>query len=223
MHTPESQKVLVVGATGGSGRAAIDALTAAGHHVTAFSRSAERLRDEYADLTVINGDVMEPADVDHAVAGQDVVVVTLGIAENPIRVRLAGPTRTPIDVRSSGTRNVIDAMNAHGVGRLVAQSSFGVGPTRARLRWSDRLLFAALLKPQMADTEVQEQLVRSSGLDWTLIQPVHLTDDVTAAEPFRSTAGETREMKVSRRSVGRAIQAVVDDPAMTFETVAVSG
>ncbi|MEM9745832.1 MAG: SDR family NAD(P)-dependent oxidoreductase, partial [Actinomycetota bacterium] len=76
------RKVLVVGASGGSGRAAVAALTAAGHHVTAFSRHADRLADEFGDIATINGDVMDRDDVDPAVAGHDAVVVTLGITEN---------------------------------------------------------------------------------------------------------------------------------------------
>ena len=38
-----TQNVLVVGATGGTGRATIDALVRQGHQVTAFSRHAESL------------------------------------------------------------------------------------------------------------------------------------------------------------------------------------
>ena len=223
MLSPQPRKILVVGATGGSGRAAVAALTAAGHHVTAFSRSAGTLNAEFGDIATIDGDVMHHADVDQAVAGQDAVVVTLGITENPFRVRLLGPARTPIDVRSRGTSNVIDAMNHHGVSRLVVQSSFGVGPTRPLLGRVDRLFFSLVLKPQITDTEAQETLVRSSGLDWNLIQPVHLTDDAIDAEPFQSTTGETRKMKVSRSSVGHAIRAVVDDSSVSYETVSVSG
>ena len=58
MLSPQPRKILVVGATGGSGRAAVAALTAAGHHVTAFSRSAGTLHAEFADIATIEGDVM---------------------------------------------------------------------------------------------------------------------------------------------------------------------
>ncbi|MEM7273411.1 MAG: NAD(P)-binding oxidoreductase [Actinomycetota bacterium] len=223
MPTNTSRKILVVGATGGSGRAAVDALTEAGHHVTAFSRSAEAVFGDHPEVTAIDGDVMNPADVDRAVAGHDAVVVTLGITENPIRVRLLGPARTPLDVRSTGTGNVTDAMHAHGVDRLVVQSSYGIGPTRRHLGLRDRLFFAVLVKNQMADTELQEQVVRSSGLDWTLMQPVHLTDATPHAAAVLSTTGETGAMKVSRVAVGRAIEHAVGAPTLSYETVSVSG
>jgi putative NADH-flavin reductase len=118
----KAQKVLVVGATGGTGRATIDALVKRGHRVTAFSRHAESLENSSDRVTLLNGDATNPDDVERAVAGHDAVIITLGITENPLRVRLFGAARTPLDVRSAGTRNVIAAMRKHGVRRLVVQS-----------------------------------------------------------------------------------------------------
>jgi nucleoside-diphosphate-sugar epimerase len=167
-------KVLVFGASGGSGRAAVEQLIALGHEVSAFSRRAAF--DSALPVRTITGDVMRAADVERAVMGQDAVIVTLGIRENPLRVRLLGPAHTPLDVRSAGTRNIIAAMRSHGVRKLIVQTSYGVGDTRERLGFLDRLFFALLLKPQIADTELQQADVVSSGLDWIVVQPVHLTD-----------------------------------------------
>ena len=221
------QRVLVVGATGGTGRAAVARLAADGHAVTAFSRRASRLTDEAEGLGIeglatIDGDATDPEAVGAAVAGQDAVVVTLGIAENPLRVRVLGPARTPIDIRSRGTETVIEAMRTHGVRRLVVQSTFGVGATRGRLGFSDSLFFGLLLKPQIDDTERQEAAVRASGLDWTLVQPVHL-DDGPEAVPFLSLDGTTREMKVSRASVARFLAEAVALPDTVGASVTVSG
>jgi len=220
---PDARKILVVGATGGSGRAAVASLIAAGHHVSAFSRHADRLAGGLDGFVAVNGDAMDPDDVDRAVAGHDAVIVTLGIAENPIRVRTLGPKHTPIDVRSAGTRNVIDAMWAHGLDRLVVQSSYGIGATSQHLRLRDRLFFSLVVKQQMADTEVQERLVRASGLDWTLVQPVHLTDAADGPDAFVSTTGEVRTMAVARAVVGRTLSQVVTDPTVSHASLSVSG
>lgn len=219
----ETKKVLVVGATGGSGRAAVERLLSEGHEVTAFSRSSDRVGIRGERLHCTSGDAMDPADIEQAVAGHDAVVVTLGISENPLRVRLLGPARTPIDVRSAGTANVITAMRKHGVRRLVVQTSYGVGETRDRLGLLDRLFFALLLKPQIADTEVQNKAIASSDLDWVIVQPVHLTNSAEDEAPFVSTAGETGKMKVSRASVGRFIASAVTSPAYVRKSVAISG
>ena len=221
----QSLKVLVVGATGGTGRATVEALLRAGHRVTAFARSATRLAEGLAaeGLRALDGDATNPDEVDRAVQGQDAVVVTLGIRENPLRVRLLGPARTPMDVRSTGTRNVVAAMARHGVSRLAVQSSYGVGETRERLGLADRLLFGLLLKPQIADTEVQEQVVRSSELDWLIAQPVHLTDADEDALPFTSLTGDTRRMSLSRKRVARFLADSLSRPELSQASVALSG
>jgi nucleoside-diphosphate-sugar epimerase len=219
----KEQKVLVIGATGGTGRATIEALVKRGHRVTAFSRHAESLENSSDRVTLLNGDATNPDDVDRAVAGHDAVIITLGITENPLRVRLFGAARTPLDVRSAGTRNVIAAMRKHDVSRLVVQSSYGVGETRGRLRWVERLFFSLLLKPQIADTEVQELEVRDSGVDWVVAQPVHLTDEDRDNMPFASAVGEVREWKISRKGVARFLAMAAQGPDYVGQSVALSG
>lgn len=216
-------KIAVIGATGGSGQAAVQWLLAAGHQVTAFARHPERLQLESERLCRVSGDALNAADVESAVAGRDAVVITLGITENPLRVRLLGPARTPLDVRSRGTQHVIEAMRRHGVQRLVVQTSYGVGATRDRLRFVDRLFIALLLAPQIADTELQTQLVSDSGLAWTLVQPVHLTDSSATDMPFSSLTGETARMSLSRQSVGRFLAQAAESSALVGESVALSG
>ncbi|MDH3656223.1 MAG: SDR family oxidoreductase [Myxococcales bacterium] len=219
----KAQNVLVVGATGGTGRAAIDAVVKRGHRVTAFSRHAESLEIDSDRVTLRNGDATNPDDVDRAVAGHDAVIVTLGITENPIRVRLFGAAGTSNDVRSAGTRNVIAAMRKHGVRRLVVQSTYGVGETRGSLRWVERLFFGLLLKPQIADTEVQELEVRDSGVDWVLAQPVHLTDEDRDEMPFASADGQVREWKISRKGVAEFLALAAQAPEYVGQSVALSG
>jgi uncharacterized protein YbjT (DUF2867 family) len=221
-HGERTMKVLVFGSTGGSGRAAVEHLVAEGHEVSAFSRRADA-SEGLQGVKIIRGDVMNLSDVERAVQGQDAVIVTLGIRENPIRVRLFGPARTPLDVRSTGTRHVIEAMRKHDVRKLVVQTTFGVGDTRDRLGLVDKLFFELLLKPQIADTEVQNADVAASGLDWVLVQPVHLTDAFDDGMPFVSTSGEVGVLKVSRNSVGRFLARAVATQDFIGKSVALSG
>jgi uncharacterized protein YbjT (DUF2867 family) len=215
-------KVLVVGASGGSGLATVESLLAAGHEVTAFARHDGRLQHLGRRVRIVTGDATDPALIERTVAGHDAVIVTLGIRENALRVRLLGAAHTPPDVRSRGTRHVIAAMRRHGVRRLLVQSSFGVGPTRNRLPLAYRLIFVLLLKPQIADTEVQEREVRDSGLDWVIAQPVGLNDRPLNDPPCISSCGETRSMAVSRRQVGRFLADAVLLPQHIGRTMTLS-
>jgi putative NADH-flavin reductase len=191
--------------------------------VTALTRATKASAPNEARVRYLAGDVMNCDDVSRAVAGQDAVIVTLGIRENPLRVRLFGPARTPLAVRSAGTRNIIAAMKEHGVRKLVVQTSYGVGETRARLGLGDKLFFDWILKPQIADTEQQERDVLGSGLDWVIVQPVHLTDDADDGMPFVSMTGDTHQLKVSRSSVGRFLAHSTETHEYVRKSVAVSG
>ncbi len=219
----QSLNILVVGATGGTGRATVEKLLNEGHHVTAYSRSANELADGSDLLVTNNGDVTDSAKLNRAMQGQDAVIVILGISENPLRVRIFGTAHTPSDVRSVGTRNVIAAMHTHGVKRLVVQSSFGVGETSGLLRFIDQLFFKLILKPQIDDTEAQEKIVRNSDVDWVIAQPVHLTDEDSNAFPFLSVKGQTRLMKVARKSVAKFLTLAACEPDYIGKSVTISG
>ncbi len=215
-------KVLVIGSTGGSGRAAVEALLAAGHAVRVFARQGAAWSERAGQVEVVEGDVLVAADVARAVQGQDAVVVALGIRENAMRVRLFGTSGTPLNVRSAGTSNVVAAMKAAGVRKLVVQSSYGVGSTRERLSLGWKMIFAIVLKPQIADHEQQEAVVKESGLDWVLVQPVGLTDVAAAEQVEVSTEGHATTMHVSRASVGRFMARAVASEAFVGATVALS-
>jgi uncharacterized protein YbjT (DUF2867 family) len=214
-------RVLVIGATGGSGRAVCDALLQRGHEVTAFARSATAMlpRD---GLDRVDGDAADVELLERVLLGHDAVVVTLGISEPAWRVRLLGAKGTAHDIRSRGTGAVVRAARRSGVSRIVVQSSYGVGPTRPHLEIAERLVFALLLKPQIADTERQEQVVRASGLEWTLVQPVYLTDTEDDTH-VTSTDGRTRLTRVSRRAVAAVHADLVESGAHRHDTVSVSG
>ncbi|MFB9378355.1 NAD(P)-dependent oxidoreductase [Kineococcus gynurae] len=221
--------VMVIGASGGSGRAVVEELLGRGHRVTALARRATTALPARAGLRSVDGDATDPAVVAPLLPGHQAVVVTLGISEPAWRVRLRGAVGTADDVRSRGTAVLVDAARRAGVRRVVVQTSFGVGPTRHLLPLGARVVFALLLEPQMADTERQEAVVRGSGLDWTLVQPVYLADDEAVASgrttppPATSTDGAVRAMRVGRRSVARVHADLLEGGGQVHETVTVSG
>lgn len=168
--------VAVVGASGRVGQRVSQRLREAGHRVVPVSRTP----DPGAPPPHRPVDALDPEAVRAALEGVDAVVVALGIAENPLRVRLRGSRGTADDVRSRGTRHVIEAMRATGARRLVVLSSTGVGDSAGVLTPGMRLVIAGLLHPQFADHARQEELVRSSCLDWTIARPVNLCPAASA-------------------------------------------
>lgn len=194
-------KVLVVGASRGTGAALVAELAERGHLVTAYARHAGEGDD---GVRRVAADVLDAEQLGKAMIGQDAVAVALGIPDNPFRVRLTRRASSPLDVRSQGTRAVVAAMREHDVRRLVVQSTYGIGETYARLPLVLKAFFTLAIRPQVDDHERQERLVRDSGLDWTIVRPTVLHDGATAEPASVTTDDSAPTMRVSRRQVARA-------------------
>uniref|UniRef100_A0A8C2QNH3 Biliverdin reductase B n=1 Tax=Cricetulus griseus TaxID=10029 RepID=A0A8C2QNH3_CRIGR len=104
------KKIAIFGATGRTGLTTLAQAVQAGYEVTVLVRDSRKLPSEGPQpARVVVGDVRQAADVDKAVAGQDAVIVLLG----------TGNDLSPTTVMSEGTRNIVTAMKAHGVDKVV--------------------------------------------------------------------------------------------------------
>jgi putative NADH-flavin reductase len=160
-------KVLVIGATGGTGRALVEQGLERGHHVTAFVRNPTRLAIQHERLAIVRGDVLDPASVEAAVRGRDAVLCALG------HKRWFYPNR----ILSEGTRNLIAAMESQGVRRLVCETALGIGDTWGRMGAYYTLFVGVLILPfYFFDKLRQEDLIRRSSLDWVIVRPGALTN-----------------------------------------------
>lgn len=158
-------RLLVLGATGGTGAALIRQALEAGHEVSAFARDPSAIPVPHHErLRALRGDVMDAEQVSRAVAGHDAVLSALG-------ARGLGPTR----VYSGGAGNILRAMKEHGVRRLIAVTAAGLCDNLRRAFWF-RLLVRPLLRHVYSDMERMEEAVRNSDVDWTLVRPPRLTD-----------------------------------------------
>jgi putative NADH-flavin reductase len=116
---------------------------------------------------VILGDILDPSSVDEVVKGQEAVCIVIGIP----------PTRKPVNVFSQGALNVVDAMKKSGVNRLVCVTGIGAGNSRGHGGFLyDHIVQPLLLKTNYADKEKLEEIVRASGLAWTVVRPGFLTN-----------------------------------------------
>ena len=215
-------KVIVFGSTGGTGLAALRALLEAGHDVTAFARDPSRLSG-ISGVRTVRGDALNAADVAGAVANQETVIVTLGNSQNPFAMLLGARRTTARNVCEVGTRHIVDAMRAGGVARLVVVTAFGIGDTRERLPWAFKLFYRLVLREHMADKERQERVVKDSGLDWTLVQPVGLTDGPFTGQWMADITGRIRGQQLSRADVASFLVSLVGPTRHLHATVALSG
>jgi uncharacterized protein YbjT (DUF2867 family) len=160
-------RVLIVGATGGTGRQLVEQALERGHVVTALARDPSALRVEHPRLTVVRGNVLDYLSVDAAVRGQDAVLSALG------HKQFFRPTRT----LSEGTRNLLHAMETHGVRRFVCETALGIGDSAGRMGLYYTFFVIPVILPfYFWDKARQERLIAASGVDWVVVRPGALTN-----------------------------------------------
>jgi putative NADH-flavin reductase len=161
--TADGMTIALFGATGGTGLQVLEQALESGYRVRALVRDTAKLAQRDG-LTQIQGDVLEVADVERCVEGSDAVVCVLGTR----------PGAEPVEAR--GTERILAAMHRHGVQRLIAVTSMGVGDSIDQVPGFFRVLMKLTLKRIMQAKEEQERLIMASGLDWTIVRPGGLTD-----------------------------------------------
>jgi putative NADH-flavin reductase len=187
----KNMKLIIFGSTGGTGRQIITQALEQGYEVTAFARNPEKLDQEHDKLEVIKGNVLEFASVERAIQGQDIVLCTLGMPAIMDKSRL----------RANGTKNIIRAMEKHGIKRLICQSALGVGDSYEILPFYYRYFIIPLFMRRLyADHNIQENYIKDSQLDWTIVRPGNLTDgEHTGSYQHGFTAkNKTITLKISR-------------------------
>jgi uncharacterized protein YbjT (DUF2867 family) len=163
--------VLVIGASRGIGLETVKRALGVGHRVRAFARGAGAIALEAPTLEKIAGDALTGAAIIEALSGADVVIQSLGASHGPQAI-LSGTT-----VFSGATRILVDAMRAAGVQRLVAVTGLGAGDSRGHGGFFyDAFVFPLVLKRIYDDKDVQEQMIKASGLEWTIVRPGLLTN-----------------------------------------------
>jgi putative NADH-flavin reductase len=198
-----SRKILVLGATGGTGREIVSQARQQGHKVTVLVRRPEHHPGLPRDVRILTGDVTDNTEVlDDVMQGQEAVISALGVGKALKSGGLIGRS-APLIVRT---------MERQGIRRLIFMSAYGV-----RATWKDvpilpripmRLFFGDLY----TDKESGEEAVRRSDLDWTLVYPVTLTNGPRTG---RYRVGERLRLRgfprISRADVAEFILSQLED------------
>ncbi len=205
-------KLVIFGSTGSIGRHLVVQALEQEHTVSAFARNPAKLGIEHAELTAVQGDVLDSASVEKAVDGQAAVLCALGAGAK-------GATR------SEGTRNIVRAMEKAGVRRLVCLSTLGVGTSRANLGffWK-HIMFGLLLRRAYADHVSQEDYVRESDLDWIIVRPGGFIDGNRTGVYRHGFPGTDRTIKgrISRADVADFMLRQLTDRTYLRETPGLS-
>jgi len=219
-------KLTIIAATGGIGRQLLDQALAAGHNVTAVVRSPNKLTEE-VPAVMVDLAAADPQALKSAVNGADAVFSGLG----PRSQAEAG-------VAAHGTRAIVEAMQATGVSRIVVVSAAPVStvpshgrPNPPKNDPGDGFLMRHLLSPltkaalrkHYADLALMEDILRDSGLDWTVIRPPRLTDKPLTGS-YRTAYGQNlrRGILISRADVAHLMLRVLDQPQTIKQVIGIA-
>ena len=206
-------KLLVLGGTGGTGRHLVQQALDANHEVTVLVRDRARISTQHPRLQIVIGDASDTSAIAEAAKGKDAVLSALG----------RGYSFRSQHLMARCVPCMIEGMRAAGIKRLVFTSAFGVGDTYADAPLVPKIFFNTLLRGIYADKLIGERAIRSSDLDWTIVQPSQMTNG-PLRQQYRS--GEHVPMKgttqISRADTAHFILRCLNDPSTVRKTLVVS-
>ena len=191
------------GATGRTGSRVLERVLAAGHEVRVLVRDPAKLGDVADRVVVVVGDVLDAGAVDRTVAGAEVVLALFGQV-----------TASPVDLQTRGTRLIVQAMQRHGVSRLVTLSGGGLRAPQDRPKLPDRVirtLLRLLAARVLADAEGHLAVLEGSGLDWTVVRGPRLTLEPGTGRYRVGWVGVDASTRISRDDLADFILTQIDD------------
>jgi putative NADH-flavin reductase len=159
--------VVVFGGTGDVGRIVVEKLLEQGRIVKILTRN-EVLESSHINLHLIKGNVLEASSVEHCIESQDIVIIALGF------------NNSSLDTMSRGTANIVSAMLEKKCRRLVCISAQGAGDSWEHMpdSFKNMVLNDPILTASFKDHTLQEQTVKNSNLNWTIVRPTEIVDEI---------------------------------------------
>jgi putative NADH-flavin reductase len=198
-------KITIFGATGKVGRHLVDQALERGDRVTAFVRDPSKLTTQrHERLKVVQGNVQNPKDVEQAVAGTDAVLSALGQTKTSSK-----------DVLTEGIKNIVAAMNKHGVRRLVSLTGAGVRDPKDEPKLVDRVigsLLKLLQRDLLEDAVGAARVIQESDLDWVIVRAPVLNEAEKKGEYRVGYVGKESGTRLSRADLaGFMLEQTTDD------------
>jgi putative NADH-flavin reductase len=165
-------KVIIFGATGFSGQAILANSIKQGHEVTILVRDASKIPIKYQNLTIVEGNVLNPQTVASVLHHQEAVIQCLGVSGK-------GDGK-PTTFISDATKIIVDEMQNKKIKRLIAMSNVGAGNSIAFQPWFFTKIilpyFMKWLKVIIEDKNRMEPIIMNSNLDWTIVRCPNIVD-----------------------------------------------
>ena len=209
-------KILLIGATGRTGKLILKKAIEDKHEVTAIVRDPSKIKD--LNAKVIQGSPYDAETVKTAIKNCDAVICTLNVSrksDNPW-----AKLRSPKDLISRSVANALEGMKENNIKRIITLSALGAGDSKKKMPFIFNIFLSITnLKYAFTDHTRQEELLAESNMEWTVIRLPMLTDDNGEAEILVNKNNGVRLNKnINRESVARFILSILNDQKY-FKTV----
>ncbi len=206
-------KLVVLGATGGTGIEMVRQALERGHCVTAFVRSSQRLHAFLDRINLQQGDLLNSAELERVVRDHDAILSGFG-PRLPI-------SKTDKDLLRRFGLAVSSAMLRTGVRRVAVESTAFL--FRDSVIPPAYLVGRLFFRDIVDDASVMERIFGEGGLDWTMVRPPRLTDQPYTGR-YRVREGHLPRFgfRISRADVADCLIRTVEDGAHIRKTVGVS-
>lgn len=214
-------KILLLGATGRTGKLVLEAAITEGFQVNCLVRKPEKV-SKHAQVSIFEGNPNNPDDLEKAIEGCEVIISVLNISRKSDFPW--AKLRTPPTYLSDVMHKLIPIAEAKGVRRIVACSAWGVGETKADIPgWFRWFIDNSNIGAAYRDHERQEELLKNSNLDWTIVRPTGLTNS-KKRQVIQETFGKTPKpgLMISRQSVADYMVKAVSNEDLIQKAIAIS-
>jgi putative NADH-flavin reductase len=201
-----TMKLFVIGATGRTGQEIVQQALERGHHLTAFVRSPQAVILRHERLSVIKGNATDENQLSEAMQSHDAVLSALG----PRKVF------KPSSLLHDSALATVRAMQRSGVKRLVILSA------AAHFPGIPNHIVSLILRNHMRDSRAMEEVVRGSGLDWTIARPPRLTQEQYTAYRSQEGAAPRKGFTLSRKAVAAFMLDAIDQSKHFQKTVGIA-
>ena len=212
-------KILLLGATGRTGKLVLEQALAKGYSVNCLARNSKRIEPK-DQLTVLEGSPNSEADLKQAIAGCEAVISVLNISRKS-DFPWSG-LRTPKTLLSDTIRLILPLAEAQDLKRITICSAWGVAETINDIPWWFKWTIKNI-KVAYEDHEKQEQILTQSKVNWTIVRPVGLTN-FKRKENIRVTSNNQPKpgILISRLSVAKYLVDSLEDDALINKKVVIS-
>jgi putative NADH-flavin reductase len=166
-------KILLLGATGRTGKWILEEAIGRNHNVHALVRNAAKVKLSNGRLTLFEGTPTDIVSLEKAMKGCEAIISAINISRTSDFPW--SPLRTPKDFLSASMKNIIASAQRHTINRIIITSAWGVAETRSDIPgWFRWFIEHSNIRYPYNDHAVQEELLKESTLNWTSVRPVGL-------------------------------------------------